>query len=109
MMMSVISRSSNKIMIGKTYWKSVVLADILYGAEFASFKQKEIEELQRAENQANRYILGAPIYTPICTLRGEIGASKMENRDENDKLKFAKHLIQSHNQLVIKANYRIRL
>ena len=33
MMMSVIARSSNKIMIGKTYWKNVVLAEILYGAE----------------------------------------------------------------------------
>ena len=100
MIMSVIAKSSNKLMIGKTYWKNVILAEILYGAELTTFTKKEIEELQRAENQAYRYILDAPRYSPVCTLRGEIGATAMKNRDITNKIKFAKHLLQSENKLV---------
>ena len=100
LIMSVIAKSSNKIMIGKTYWKNVVLAEILYGAEIIFYTKKELEELQRAENQAFRQILGAPRYTPIYTLRGEVGSSTMESRDKSNKIIFVKHLLQSENKLI---------
>ena len=100
LIMSVISKSSNKIMIGKTYWKNVILAEILYGSEVIFYTKKEIEELQRSENQAYRLMLGAPRYAPICSLRGEIGSSTMESRDKKNKITFAKHLLQSENKLI---------
>ena len=100
LIMSVIAKSSNNVMIGKTYWKNVILAEILYGAEIIFYTKKEIEELQRAENQAFRQILGAPRYTPICTLRGEVGSSTMESRDKSSKIIFVKHLLQSDNKLL---------
>ena len=37
MIMSVIARSTNKILIGKRYWKSVALPEILYRAEIMPF------------------------------------------------------------------------
>ena len=45
-------------------------------------------------------MLGAPRFTPICTLRGEIGSSDMESRDQTIKLKFMKHLLTSENKLL---------
>ena len=45
MIMSVIARSSNKLLIGKTYWKSVVLPDVLYGAEIIPFTKSELNDI----------------------------------------------------------------
>ena len=92
MIMSVIAKSSNKMYIGNTYWKNVALAEILYGAKLMPFNKKGLEEVQRAENIAYRQILGAPRYTPTCTLRGEIGSSNMKSRNITTKLCYMKHL-----------------
>ena len=100
MIMTVIAKSSNKMLIGKTYWKNVALAEILYGAELMPFNKKELEEMQRAENIAYRQILGAPRYTPTCTLRGEIGSSTMQSRDMTTKICYMKHILSSENQML---------
>ena len=47
-------------MMGKTYWKGVVLPSALYGAEVIDMKGEEIDKLQKAENTAMRRILRAP-------------------------------------------------
>ena len=43
---SVIKRSCNKMLIGKTYWKGVILPSVLYGTGLIDFTQKEINKLQ---------------------------------------------------------------
>ena len=67
-------------MIGKTYWKSIVLPSILYGVNIMHFTKTEIKKLQQIENGVYRGILGAPKYAATCTLRGEIGSSDMRTR-----------------------------
>ena len=44
---TVIAQSVNKILIGKTYWKSVVLPSILHGTNVIQFTKFELEELQK--------------------------------------------------------------
>ena len=100
MIMAVIARSSNKILIGKTYWKNVALAEIMYGAEIITYNKNEIEQLQKTENQAYRQMLGTPRYTPSCTLRGEIGSSEMASRDKTTKPNFMKHILSSENDML---------
>ena len=100
MIMTVIARSSNKLMIGKTYWKNVILPEVLYGAEVVTYNKNEIADLQKAENQAYRQILGAPRYSPVCALRAETGSSLMESRDKINKINFTKHILQSENELL---------
>ena len=39
---SIIACSCSKILIGKTYWKSVVLPGVLYGASVLTWTRKEI-------------------------------------------------------------------
>ena len=102
MIYGIISRSSNKMLIGKTYWKNVVVPDILYAGEVITYNKEEIKALQTAENQAYRQILGAPKYTPACVLRAEIGSSSMQSRDIKNKLLFYKHLMESENELIRK-------
>jgi len=77
---SVVGRCCSKILIGKTFWKSIVLPTVLYGTSVIDMTKKEIEELQRVENGVYRQILGAAGYTQAAALRGEIGAKSMKAR-----------------------------
>ena len=65
-----ISKSWNKVMIGKTFWKNIALSWILYGVNVITLTEKEISQLQVIENGVYRRILGAPRYAPNFTLRG---------------------------------------
>ena len=77
---SVIEKSCHRVMMGKTYWKGVVLPSALYGAEVIDMKAEEIDKLQKAENTAMRRILKAPKWTAQAAIRGEIGISNMKAR-----------------------------
>ncbi len=57
---SVIDRACNKLLIGKTYWKSVVLLCPLNGSSVVVWNQQELEKMQRIENSVWRKILSAP-------------------------------------------------
>ena len=67
---SVIEKSCHRVMMGKTYWKGVVLPSALYGAEVIDMKAEEIDKLQKAENTAMRRILKAPKWTAQAAIRG---------------------------------------
>ena len=55
---SIIERSCSKILIGKTYWKSVVLPGILYTSSVLTWTLKEMDEMECIENQVWRQMLG---------------------------------------------------
>ena len=97
---SVIARSCNKLLIGKTYWKGVVLPTLLYGAPIIDWNEKEIEKLQKIENTVWRCILGGPGYTPNVVLRGEIGASTMKSRIIKSKLTYTNWTTRTKNGLL---------
>ena len=71
---SIIAHSCSKIIIEKTYWKSVVLPGVLYALSVLTWTRKEMDEMQPIENQVWRKMLGAPRFTPVVALQGEIGA-----------------------------------
>ena len=97
---SVISKSCDKLLIGKTYWKSVVQARVLSAVAVVGLTKEERKLLRRVENRVWRHIMGAPIYTPVAALRGEIRASSVEGRDMKMKLKFANYMANTANVLL---------
>ena len=97
---SIIYRSCNKLLIGKTYWKSIVLPSLLFASAVIVWNKSELEQLQRVENKVWRTILGAPGYAPIVSLRGDLGASCMLARDMKTKLKYVKYAMSSSNELL---------
>ena len=102
MITGVIARSSNRLLIGRTYWKNVILPEILYAGDIIIYKKYELAQLQKAENQAFRQIFGAPKFTPVCALRSEVGSSTMETRDKKNKILFYKHLLENDNKMIQK-------
>ena len=96
----MISKSCDKLLIGKTYWKSLVQPRVLSGAAVVVWTKEERKQLQRVENRVWRQILGARIYTPVAAVRREIGASSVDRRDMMMKLKFANYMANTANGLM---------
>ena len=97
---SVLNRSCNRLLIGKTYWKNVALPAILYGSSIIDWNKKEIEKLQIHQNNVCRKIMAAPRWTTICALQGEIGLSSMSDRINQNKIQYRRHRLKEGNELI---------
>ena len=69
---SVIEKSCNKLLIGKTFWKSIALPSPMYGTNIIHLTDGNIREIHKIENSVYRWILGAAHYNPNVVLREEI-------------------------------------
>ena len=56
MMYHVTGKSVNRMLVGKTYWKNMIIPKLLHGTGVMTFNAKEIGELQLQENAAYRRI-----------------------------------------------------
>ena len=101
MAFSVIEKSCHKTLIGKTYWKSVVIPSVLYGVEAVNFSDTDAEKLQRLENSVMRRILKAPKYATIAGMRGEVGIGTMKSRLARGRIQYVRRKIQGENRLII--------
>ena len=97
---SVIERSCNTLLIGKTFWKIIFLPSVLYGFNIIDLTEDNINKLQKIENSVYRSILGAAHYSPNVTLRGEIGASVVKKRVIIGILNFIKRIQSNRNKLL---------
>ena len=97
---SIIERCCNRVVMGKTFWKTVVLSSVLSGVGLLTFTKNQIGRLQRIEHGVYRKILGARKFAPRVVLRGEIGASSMSSRIKQSKLLLIKSIIEGRNELM---------
>ena len=97
---SVIEKSCNTLLIGKTFWKSIALPSLLYGTNIINLTDDNIRELQKIENSVYRCILAAAHYNPNVALRGEIGASLMRKRVINGRINYVKGIQRNRNELL---------
>ena len=95
---SVVARSCARMLVGKTYWKSIALPTILYGTNIMEFTKQELEKLQRIENSVTRKILRAPSYAQQAALRGEVGISSMKARIMEGQLKYLQYAMKGQGQ-----------
>ena len=97
---SVVEKSCHRVMIGKVYWKSVVLPSVLFGMEVVDWREEDIEKLQRQENVALRRMLGAPRYATVAGMRGEVGIGTMKSRIVRGRIQYLRRKMQGRNELV---------
>lgn len=100
---SVIEKSCHRVIIGKAFWKSVVLSSVLFGMEVMGMREEELEKLQRQEDQALRRILGAPRCTTVAGMRGEIGLGTLRSRVVRARLQYTRRKMQGENEIVREA------
>ena len=89
-----------QLLIGKTFWKSIVLPSVLYGTNIINLTEYNINELQKIENSVYRSILGAAHYSPNVTLSGGIGASLVKKRVINGRINCIKGVQTNRNTLL---------
>ena len=70
------------------------------GNQVTNLNLTQVEKLQTIENGVYRKILGGAPGTVLETLRGDIGASLMESRIMENKILFAKNIIEGNNKLI---------
>lgn len=99
---NVIAKACNKVIIGKTYWKSIAMPSFLYGVSVMDIKKGTIDKLQKIEYDVYRKILGAPKFAATASLVGEIGASYMEKRMVEGRLKYIQGILRGRNGLLLK-------
>ena len=56
---SVIEKSDNILLTGKTFWKSIALPSLLYGKNIINLTDDNIRDLQKIEHSVYRCIQGA--------------------------------------------------
>ena len=97
---SVIEKSCHPVMMGKTYWKGVVLPSALYGEEVIDMKGEEIDKLQKAENTAMRRILRASKWAAQAAIKGEIGISNIKSRIARSRLLYLRRIETGNNEVL---------
>ena len=88
------------MLIGKSYWKGVVLLSVLYGSEVIRLRKEDIDLLQRQENVAMRRMLGAPRNAAIAGMRGDIGIGTLRSRIARDGLQYFRRVKLGENRLL---------
>ena len=99
---SILGNSYNRMLIGKTFYKGLVLPNILYGQDIIVYNKSELEQLQKFDNKACRTILNVPTYTAVEFLRGEVGMSSATARDMKNKIMFLKHALKDDGNTILK-------
>ena len=69
-------------MVGKTYWKMVVLPNLLFGNAVVGWNKTEVDKLQRCEDDVWCKILGAPVCAPLVAMRGDVGVTTIKRYNE---------------------------
>ena len=52
---TVLGNAVNCLLIGKTFWKGIILPNIQYGDDIIPFNVSELDKIQSIENKAYRY------------------------------------------------------
>ena len=97
---SVIEKSCHKVLIGKNYWKGVVLPRVLYGAEVVGLRAADLDIIQRQENAAMRRMLGACRGVAVAGMRGDIGIGTVKSRVARGRVQYMRRVEQGENEML---------
>ena len=100
--MTNIKTTSDTVGMGKAYWKSLIVQQLMYASPILNYTRKNINKIQIIENGVYRFLMHMAGYTTNAALRGEMGASKFLTRAIEARLMFIKGTLESGNQLVNK-------
>lgn len=85
---SVPEISFNRLLIGKTFWKGLVLQSVLHASEIIQYTEEDLDKFQSIGDMVYTALLRVPGYTATEALRGEIGASSSKIRSIKSKFFF---------------------
>merc|ERR1712055_1062405 len=91
--MSEASRSADKVIVGKAFWKQMAVPSILFGRAVVPTCNTLAKAIQRKENKVWRHTMGIGGYSTVAALRGELGASMMKTRVMETTLQYVREVM----------------
>lgn len=85
--------SYNAYSVGRMIWKMVAVPSMTYSNEVTTIGQQTQNQLERAQREVGRKILGGNWITPNPAIEGEMGWSTLEAREAKSKIKFKGRLV----------------
>ena len=98
----IVKKACNRLIIGKTYFKSIVIPNVLYGSAVIDWNRKEERVLQTKQNEVCRKLLNAPKFCAVAALKGDIGLSDMKTRLMQSRLQYINNIEKRENELLKK-------
>ena len=79
---SKVASSYDKVTVGKALWKQVVMASLMFARGVIIQCKDNLDKVQRIEYGVYRYLLVVAGFTAVEALRGEIGASLVDDKTD---------------------------
>ena len=74
-------RSINKYEVGRSLWKGVTVPHCLYGSEITTYREADLNKLEKTQNIIGRWSLGALNSTAVEALKSEDGLEHLQGED----------------------------
>ena len=85
---------ASKYEVLREVWKSVAVPSIMYGLDVIAYSDGELDKLELVQNRVARLALGAPRWTAVEALRGDMGWSTFKERRMRSVLRYKVRLEQ---------------
>jgi hypothetical protein len=79
---------ASKYEVLREVWKSVAVPSIMYGLDVIAYSEGELDKLELVQNRVARLALGAPRWTAVEALRGDMGWSTFKERRMRSVLRY---------------------
>ena len=89
-LVSYVKKSYDKTLVGRTVWKQKMMTALMYGKQVITLPKKTIKKLRSIENRVFRYLIGVAGYVAVVAIRGEVGASRVENQSNGNNTDVCK-------------------
>ena len=101
---SIISRTCDRLLIGKSFWKGLAMPTFLYWSKVICYTKTEIQKLQVLDNKIYRGILATPSSTAAEGPRGNILHKYIIScrKRHKNKLMFAKHFLSENTNTLVR-------
>lgn len=80
--------SFNKVFTGRVLWERVAIPGMLYGLDVMSISEKDMDWMEKVQNEMGKWLLGAPPCVATEAVLGELGWIKVRDRIAKAKLNY---------------------
>ena len=80
--------SFNRAFTARVLWDRVAIPGMMYGLDVISVSEGDIQNMEKAQNEMGRWILGAPPCTATEAVLGELGWNTVTDRIAKAKLNY---------------------
>ena len=87
------NRSGERLVVGREAWKGIAVSKLMYGCGAIAGELKEINNMDRMQNEIGRWLWASGMNVSNALIRGETGWSTFKEREAKVKLDWALRVV----------------